>query len=414
MTYEETLQYLYRSTPVFEHVGASAYKPGLQNTLALDAHYGQPHRQYATIHIAGTNGKGSVSHSLAAILQQQGLKVGLYTSPHLVDFSERIRINGTPIEQDYVIRFVEDFIQWNKQAQLQPSFFELTTAMAFRYFADRQIDIAVVEVGLGGRLDCTNIIQPVLSVITNIAMDHTDLLGDTLEKIAAEKAGIIKHRIPVVVGETTPETKAVFTRKAEELETSIFFAEDCNNATGYDFQLHGDYQAKNLHTILCAVSHLPEHLQPSETQLKEALSHVCDLTGLQGRWQTLSRQPLTICDTGHNPAAWEYLSKQITSLTDKQLHIVFGMVNDKDIRTVLSMLPKNAIYYWAQATTHRAIPATGVQLLGAEFGLKGNAYPTVADAFTAAQSVADKADAIFIGGSSYIVADLLTHIGKNK
>ena len=433
MTYEETLNFLYTSTPVFEQVGASAYKPGLGTSLALDAYYEHPHRQYLTIHVAGTNGKGSVSHTLAAILQAKGLNVGLYTSPHLVDFSERIRVNGQPISHDYVVDFV---------AQLPPlvaekgaSFFELTTAMAFRYFADCHVDVAVIEVGLGGRLDSTNIITPSLSVITNISMDHTNLLGNTLEAIAHEKAGIIKHGVPVVIGETTPETEAVFLEKAQQEQAPIFFAEEDNSSVDYDFELKGSYQQRNLCTILTAVRHLPHSLQPTEQQLTYALQHVCELTQLQGRWQTLSQQPRIICDTGHNLAAWEYLSRQLTAeiheSRDKEtydlpidnlqfpstsnvqrssfnvLHLVFGMVDDKDIEAVLALLPKQARFYWTQAQTHRAIPAKRVQEMAAKQGLHGNAYPTVAQTFAAARAAATPNDTIFIGGSSYVVADLL-------
>lgn len=419
MTYDETIQFLYQSTPVFEHVGAAAYKPGLANTLALDRHYGHPHRQFECIHVAGTNGKGSVSHSLAAILQQKGLKVGLYTSPHLVDFCERIRIDGQPIEKQYVVDFVEDFISWNnpqdadapnRQPRLYPSFFELTTALAFRYFADKAIDVAVIEVGLGGRLDCTNIVKPVLSVITNISLDHTNLLGNTLAEIATEKAGIIKQETPVVVGETTKETKAVFTEKARQMQAPIFFADAFNAESDYDFQLKGSYQARNLRTILCATAHLPQRLQPSEAELQQALAHVCDLTGLQGRWQTIGHRPTVVCDTGHNLAAWQYLSKQIQTLTSEKLHIVFGMVDDKDIDGVLALLPKDARYYWTQAHTHRAIPAEKVMELAAGHGLKGQSFTTVRQAYSAARSNAGSADAIFIGGSSYVVADLLTDL----
>ncbi len=420
MTYEETLQYLYRSTPVFEHVGTSAYKEGLGNTLLLDEHYGHPHRHFQTIHVAGTNGKGSVSHTLAAILQAEGLKVGLYTSPHLVDFAERIRINGKPIRKDYVIRFVEDFARWNNYGtpsspRLHPSFFELTTAMAFRYFADEQVDIAVVEVGLGGRLDCTNIISPLLSVITNISMDHTNLLGSTLEQIAMEKAGIIKKDTPVVIGETTPETKPVFLKKAAEMRAPVFFAENFPVVTDCDFQLKGSYQQHNLRTVLCAVEHLPEHLRPTPRQLSHALANVCDLTGLQGRWQVLAEHPLIVCDTGHNVAAWEYLSEQLRALPARKLHIVFGMVDDKDISKVLALLPEKACYYWTQAATHRAIPVAKIKQLAAEKGLKGAAFDNVWDAFLSAKSHAGAGDAVFIGGSNYVVGNFLTHFqSENK
>ena len=413
MTYKETIEYLFNSTPVFEHVGASAYKPGLQTTEILDAHYGHPHKNFKTIHIAGTNGKGSVSHSLASILQEAGYKVGLYTSPHLIDFRERIRVNGIPVSEEYVIRFVEDFKHLNSKRihPLSPSFFELTTALAFKYFAEEKIDIAVIEVGLGGRLDCTNIITPILSVITNISFDHTQFLGNTLAQIASEKAGIIKHQVPVVIGETTKETRPVFENKAKEMDAPIFFAEeiDRSECNQYEFELKGSYQKKNLRTILCAMKRLsfisPEHIQMG-------LTNVCKNTGLMGRWQTLSTNPLIICDTGHNVGGWKYLAPQISSVPCDRLHIVFGMVDDKDIRNVLSMLPKNAVYYFTQANNHRAIPAQQVGELAKEYGLSGNTYPTVAQAYEEAKSSASENDFIFIGGSSYIVADLLCHISK--
>lgn len=413
MTYKETIEYLFNSTPVFEHVGASAYKPGLQTTEILDAHYGHPHKNFKTIHIAGTNGKGSVSHSLASILQEAGYKVGLYTSPHLIDFRERIRINGTPISEEYVIRFVEDFKLLNSKntPHLSPSFFELTTALAFKYFAEEKIDIAVIEVGLGGRLDCTNIITPILSVITNISFDHTQFLGNTLAQIASEKAGIIKHQVPVVIGETTKETRPVFEKKAKEMDAPIFFAEeiDKSECDQYGFELKGTYQKKNLRTILCATKRLP-FISPEHIQ--KGLTNVSKNTGLMGRWQTLSTNPLIICDTGHNVGGWKYLAPQISSVPCDRLHIVFGMVDDKDIRNVLSMLPKNAVYYFTQANNHRAIPAQQVGELAKEYGLSGNTYPTVAQAYEEAKSSASENDFIFIGGSSYIVADLLCHISK--
>ena len=413
MTYKETIEYLFNSTPVFEHVGASAYKPGLQTTEILDAHYGHPHKNFKTIHIAGTNGKGSVSHSLASILQEAGYKVGLYTSPHLIDFRERIRVNGIPVSEEYVIRFVEDFKHLNSKRihPLSPSFFELTTALAFKYFAEEKIDIAVIEVGLGGRLDCTNIITPILSVITNISFDHTQFLGNTLAQIASEKAGIIKHQVPVVIGETTKETRPVFENKAKEMDAPIFFAEeiDKRECDQFEFELKGSYQKKNLRTILCATKRLP-FIHPEHIQ--KGLTNVCKNTGLMGRWQTLSTNPLIICDTGHNVGGWKYLAPQISSVPCDRLHIVFGMVDDKDIRNVLSMLPKNAVYYFTQANNHRAIPAQQVGELAKEYGLSGNIYPTVAQAYEEAKSSASEKDFIFIGGSSYIVADLLCHISK--
>ncbi len=416
MTYSETLEYLYTSTPVFERVGASAYKEGLENTIALDNHFGNPHTLYKTIHVAGTNGKGSTSHTLAAILQSAGYRVGLYTSPHLVDFSERIRVNGEPISHEYVVDFVRD----NKSffEPLYPSFFELVTAMAFRYFAEKHVDIAVIEVGLGGRLDCTNIISPVLSVITNISFDHTGFLGDTLAKIAGEKAGIIKPNTPVVIGEYLPETLPVFKQKAEEMNAELILAQDrVGQYELPEFQLHGACQKRNLQTILTAAHELVRlGILSDEEAIVKGCAHVCDLTGLRGRWETLSESPLTICDTGHNLAGWEYLAPHINKVygekvaqnQEARLRIVFGMVDDKDINSVLSLLPEDAFYYFCQASTHRAIPVEKVVALAAEHNLVGEGFPSVDEAYEKAKADASDADFIFVGGSSYVVADLLS------
>lgn len=424
MNYRDTVEYLYRSTPVFEHVGASAYKEGLDTTLALDERLGHPHRRYETIHIAGTNGKGSCSHTLAAILQAAGRRVGLYTSPHLVDFRERIRVDGEMISQQEVVDFVERHRAFFEP--LHPSFFELTTAMALDHFARHQVDVAVVEVGLGGRLDCTNIIRPRLSVITNISMDHTQFLGDTLAKIAGEKAGIIKAHTPVVIGEATDETRPVFERRARETGAPIHFAEDTPEVTGatprdggISYQtrhygtlwgeLAGDYQPRNTNTLLTAL----HTLGFADTEaIGTGLAHVTRMTGLMGRWQTLAGRPLTVCDTGHNAGGWQYLTRQISRVACRERHIVFGMVDDKDIDSVMAMLPADAHYYWTQATTHRAIPGEEVRRRGQAHGLRGTAYPTVDAALRAAQSAASDDDFIFVGGSSYVVADLLA--GREK
>ena len=426
MTYRETCEYLFNQLPMFEKQGASGYKPGLQTTEALDAHYGHPHRQYKTIHVAGTNGKGSVSHALARILQDAGLRVGLYTSPHLVDFRERIRVNGEYIPEQYVVDFVESLTpnpSPKGEGSLHPSFFELTTAMAFKYFADEKVDVAVIEVGLGGRLDSTNIITPILSVITNIALDHTQFLGSTLAEIASEKAGIIKQGVPVVIGEATPETRPVFEQKASEMNAPIFFAEEFEMPSPLpDFELKGAYQEKNLRTILCAVAQI-KNLQ---LKIKNSISQPNILPsllgegsgerpsiqnlGLMGRWQTLQKQPLVICDTGHNPAAWQYLAPQIKAQPCRQLRIVFGMVDDKDIDTVLALLPKNAIFYFTQAASHRAIPAEKVAEKAAVHHLHGSIHQSVVEAYQKALAEANDDDFIFIGGSSYVVADLLSEI----
>ena len=373
----------------------------------MDEHFGHPHRQFKTIHVAGTNGKGSCSHTIAAILQSAGYKVGLYTSPHLVDFRERIRVNGLMVSEEYVIEFVE-----NERAffePLHPSFFELTTAMAFKYFAEQHVDIAVIEVGLGGRLDCTNIITPVLSIITNISFDHTQFLGNTLAEIAAEKAGIIKQGVPVVVGETTPETLPVFEAKAQEVHAPLHLAEQYEPDCDYDFELKGSYQDKNKRTILCAMHCLQELLEMEDVHgaIAQGMAHVCELTGLVGRWQTLRQQPLVVCDTGHNVGGWTYLSEQIKAQKCRQLRIVFGMVDDKDINTVMEMLPKDAVYYFTQASTHRAIPVGKVMEYATSHGLRGNGFNNVKDAYHQALQDASTEDFIFVGGSSYVVADLL-------
>ena len=422
MNYQETIDYLYNAAPAFEKVGAGAYKEGLYNTHALDEHFGHPHRSYKTIHIAGTNGKGSSSHTIAAILQSAGYKVGLYTSPHLVDFRERIRVNGECITEDRVIRFVEEEREFFEP--LQPSFFELTTALAFKYFEEQRVDIAVIEVGLGGRLDCTNIITPLLSVITNISYDHTQFLGNTLSLIAGEKAGIIKHGVPCVIGEYTEETRKVFERKAEEECAPIVFAQDNTVESDVEFELKGAYQTKNRNTILNAINILRQSLHIEDKDIKEGFAHVCELTGLKGRWQTLSESPLVICDTGHNLAGWEYLAPQIKETYDKQradaareghestLRIVFGMVDDKDIHAVMHLLPKNATYYYCQASTHRAIKAERVAEMAKENGLQGAHYQTVKEAYCKAVSESGANDFIFVGGSSYVVADLLTALNN--
>lgn len=447
MDYNETLEYLYNAAPAFEKVGAGAYKEGLSNTLTLDEHFGHPHRRFHTIHVAGTNGKGSVSHTIAALLQAAGHRVGLYTSPHLVDFNERIRVNGVPIAHDYVVEFVEkekDFFE-----PLCPSFFELTTALAFKYFAEQQVDIAVIEVGLGGRLDCTNIITPILSIITNISFDHTGFLGTTLAQIAGEKAGIIKPGVPVVIGEHTAETRPVFEEKAHAVGAPIIFAQDNQNivASEYDATgtrkyttrtfgvieggLGGECQDKNVNTILNALIPLAramkrvgmplydkrEGRKPLIDLVRKAFRDVSTMTGLMGRWQILSHTPLTVCDTGHNLAGWQYLSRHIDKVWQERrrtaatsrLHIVFGMVDDKDVNAVLDLLPKEACYYFTQAETHRAVPVGRLHETASAKGLNGKAYNTVSEAYSAVHSRANKADFIFIGGSSYVVADLLTY-----
>lgn len=429
MNYQETLNYLYNSTPVFEHVGAVAYKEGLQNTLALDKHFNHPHANFKTIHIAGTNGKGSCSHSLASILQEAGYKVGLYTSPHLVDFRERIRVNGQCISKERVVKFVKDERKFFEP--LHPSFFELTTALAFKYFDEQKVDIAIIEVGLGGRLDCTNIISPILSIITNISFDHTQFLGDTLAKIAAEKAGIIKKGVPVIIGEANEETRPVFQSKANEVNSDIVFAEDnaivtssspmadggrrynlSNNSTLIG-ELSGDYQERNMNTILCACNILKQmNIIKNDDVIAKGLTNICKNTGLLGRWQTIQNNPTVVCDTGHNIGGWNYLAPQIKRQQCNQLRIVFGMVDDKDINSVMFLLPKNAIYYWTQAESKRAIKAERVAEIANKHDLRGEIFDNVEVAYTKALQDSNKDDFVFVGGSSYIVADLLTFLSR--
>ncbi len=424
MTYEETIEYLYNSVPMFQKVGAVAYKEGLYNTIMLDEHFGRPHTKYKTIHIAGTNGKGSCSHTIAAILQASGYKVGLYTSPHLKDFRERIRVNGESISKDYVVDFVENercFFE-----PLQPSFFELTTALAFKYFAECNVDIAVVEVGLGGRLDCTNIITPILSIITNISFDHTQFLGDTLDKIAKEKAGIIKNGIPIIIGESVKETRPVFIEKAAECGSLITFAEESNevmkaepNDDGgitydtksfgtFNGELGGIYQVKNTATVLCAANVLKTlGIRINDDDVHKGFANVSESTGLLGRWQKVKVKPTVVCDTGHNVGGWMYLSRQLKAQQCKKMRIVFGMVDDKDITTVMSLLPKDAIFYFTKADNKRAISEKEVMRIGTQLQLNAQCYPDVKSAYDSALKDADKDDFIFVGGSSYIVADFL-------
>ena len=417
MNYQETTEYLFNSTPVFEKIGAKAYKPGLQTTFALDDHFGHPHQKYKTIHIAGTNGKGSCSHTLAAILQSQGYKVGLYTSPHLVDFRERIRVNGECVPEQYVIDFVEENRAFFEP--LHPSFFELTTAMALKYFAEQEVDYAVIEVGLGGRLDCTNIITPILSIITNISFDHTQFLGNTLAEIAGEKAGIIKPGVPVVIGEYLPETRPVFENKAKAENAPILFAQDfdadhleSSETCDVDMELKGSYQERNKKTILTALHILRQKLAISDEAIREGFAHECELTSLRGRWEKLNAAPLTICDTGHNLAGWNFLAPQIISVKAETKHIVFGMVDDKDVVHVLQLLKEkleNRVkYYWTQPSTKRAIPVEKLSELALKLGLHGETYHSVKEAYNAALKNAEKDDFVFVGGSSYVVADLLS------
>ena len=422
MTYQEAIDYLYNARPPFHQVGAAAYKPGLENTLRLMAHIGNPHEHLRAIHVAGTNGKGSTSHLIAAALQAAGLRVGLFTSPHLVSLTERIRINGTPIEEAEVA----DFIEKNREFldSVQPSFFETMTAMAFAYFVKRQVDIAVVEVGLGGRLDSTNVLTPILSVITNIGFDHTEFLGHTLAEIASEKAGIIKPNVPCVIGETHPETEPVFLEKAREcdilgegLETTncrIWFADQCGylrkvrQREAPECELKGNYQEHNLQTAFVALRALQYSafsIQPSA--IRKGFAHVCTLTGLRGRWETLCEHPLTICDTGHNSHGLQYVAQQLKELKNPHIWIVFGMVNDKDTELVMRLMPSGEKYRYIFTTpnTKRARSAQDMLTLG---GKEGVAIDHPKEAIQYAQEHAKDEDAIFIGGSNYLVGDALS------
>ncbi len=430
-TYQQVLDYLYSQLPMFQRTGAAAYKDNLDNTIRLDEMFGHPHRTFKTIHVAGTNGKGSVSHMLASVLQEAGYKTGLYTSPHLKDFRERIRVNGEMISEEAVVEFTELFQQRNEIEKMEPSFFEITVSMAFDYFRSMKVDVAVIEVGLGGRLDSTNIITPEISVITNISFDHMALLGDTLPKIAAEKAGIIKKDVPVVVGETTSETSFVFEQFAKKVQTHLAFA-DKEYRADYSMQtidgkqslnvhkngqlfypelkldLLGIYQRHNVPTVLKAIDILNEKdWKLSENIIRRGLLNTIYNTGLLGRWQIIGNNPLTICDTGHNPAGIKFVVEQINQTAWKQLHMIIGMVNDKDQDEVLSLLPENAHYYFTKASIPRAAEPEALSAKAERFGLKGDCYPTVRQALSAALASAGKNDLVFVGGSTFVVAEIL-------
>lgn len=427
MTYEETINYLYTRLPLYQKEGTKAYKPGLQNIEALDALCNSPHKKFKTIHVAGSNGKGSVSHTLAAILQSAGYRTGLYTSPHLTDFRERIRVNGNKIPHDYVIKFTEDLKE--EAEKISPSFFEWVTELAFSYFASENIDIAVIETGLGGRLDSTNIISPILSVITNISLEHTYLLGDTYKAIATEKAGIIKKETPVVIGEWDDRYAEVFIEKAKKENSKIEFAEKSIQLNGYEyldegklilnfdkynkliFALGGIYQLKNAATILQSVIYLQEQeYNITEENIREGFAQVTSLTGLRGRWEILRTSPKVICDTGHNVGGITYTAKQIAEESKNTLHLVFGMVNDKDIEGVISLLPKNAKYYFTQPSGQRAMNAEEFKTIATKYNLKGEIFKTVPEAYNKALSCASPSDTIYVGGSTFVVADLLQYL----
>lgn len=426
MTYEQSLHYLYNKLPMFSRSGAKAYKADLKNTLALCNFLGNPQNKIKTIHIAGTNGKGSVSHILAAIFQENGYKTGLYTSPHLKDFRERIKINGVMITESFIIDFVEETKAISEE--IKPSFFELTFVMALDYFAKEKVDIAVIETGLGGRLDSTNVITPLLSIITNISFDHKDILGDTLAKIAFEKAGIIKPGIPVVIGESIPETKIVFKNKAKETNSLLQFAEDkygiafseydlkhldievlkkkTQEKNNYRLDLNGLYQQKNILTVLAAVELLKNNFSLKEAKIKEALSHVKKLTGLHGRWEVIHENPIVVLDVAHNEDGIRQLMKQLHQSKYKNLHIVFGMVKDKDPEKVLNQLPTTATYYFTKASIPRALPENELTGIAKQYGLTGRSYLTVPNALKTALINASEEDMIVVCGSVFVVAEV--------
>jgi len=431
MNYQQTLDYLYSQLPMFQRIGSAAYKADLDNTIALCKLLGNPENKFKSVHVAGTNGKGSTSHMLASVLQSAGLKVGLYTSPHLKDFRERIKINGEMMPQQNVIDFVEKYKQDFEKIAL--SFFEMTVGLAFDYFANEKVDVAVIEVGLGGRLDSTNVITPLVSVITNISFDHVALLGHTLEKIAAEKAGIIKKNIPVVIGETVAETTPVFLEKAKQEQAEIIFAEEeyeakhihhaQNNGlyllmdvekkgnlifTELEVELPGLYQRKNVLTVIATLEVLKtKGFDLPETVIREGIKYIIKNTGLLGRWQVLSENPLVIADTGHNEAGIKEVLAQIAVTPHRQLHFVLGMVNDKDISTVLKMLPTDAVYYFCKAQIPRALAAEELAVQGKAVGLNGDVYDSIVAALAAAKEQAKEDDLVFVGGSTFTVAEVV-------
>ncbi|MBP5797225.1 MAG: bifunctional folylpolyglutamate synthase/dihydrofolate synthase [Bacteroidales bacterium] len=428
MNYQETLDWMFNKLPMYQRVGGAAYKVGLDNTIALLDLLGNPHRNFKSIHVAGTNGKGSTSHMLASIFQEAGYKTGLYTSPHLRDFRERIRINGEMIPEEHVVSFIDQHREAFEKLQL--SFFEMTVGMAFDYFSNEKVDIAIVEVGMGGRLDSTNLITPEVSVITNIGLDHVQFLGDTLEKIAGEKAGIIKKGIPVVIGETQAETHQVFEDKASECHSPIYFADqifDCDKIhiesqtiQKYDLwknnelylesceiPLMGNYQKKNLTTVICVADLLRERFHLEDEHLRAGIANVIRNTHLMGRWQILNTDPLTIADTGHNVDGIREVISQLAETTYAKLHFVIGMVNDKDIDHVLQLLPHNCEYYFCKANIPRGLDANLLAAKAFDYGLRGKVYDSVRDAYQSAVNAANFDDIVFVGGSNFVVAEVV-------
>ncbi len=426
MTYEETLKYMFEALPMYQRIGKAAYKADLENAIELDNISGHSHRNYKIIHVAGTNGKGSVSHMLASVYQEAGYKVGLYTSPHLLDFRERIKVNGAPIDKNFVIKYIrrnQCFFE-----MIKPSFFEMTVFMAFCYFMTKEVDVAIIETGLGGRLDTTNIINPIASVITNIGLDHTHLLGNTLRLIAKEKAGIIKHQTPVVIGDHKQETASVFDARCELMEApihytdnyfSVEFATRTTNGTqiirlnngketlSFEIDLLGAYQQENIRTCLTALNVVQERIPVKDEHIKNGLSNVCKNTGLQGRWQEISYNPLVIADIAHNQAGLTATINQLENTPYKNLHMVLGFVNDKDIPGILKLFPKKAKYYFTKANIERSANPGEIYCMAKEINLSGQIFNDVKSAFEEASKNAEKEDLIYIGGSTFIVADFL-------
>jgi dihydrofolate synthase / folylpolyglutamate synthase len=428
MNYRQTLEYLFSQLPMYQRIGKAAYKANLDNTLALDSYFGQPHKSFKSIHVAGTNGKGSVSHMLAAILHQAGYKTGLYTSPHLKDFRERIKVNGVMVSEKYVVDFVaahRDIFE-----KIKPSFFEMTVAMAFEYFRNREVDMAVVETGMGGRLDSTNIITPLLSIITNIGLDHTEFLGETPELIAIEKAGIIKPGIPVLIGEAQNLTREVFLQRGRDKQSPVFFANEEYSVDYSTFTLSGNqnfqvrkkgtlifenlecdlkgfYQRKNLITCLAAIDLLKPQLSIRREAIYRGMKTIVDSTGLKGRWQVLQHSPLIIADTGHNQEGIRDVVDQIHATPHQRLHMVIGFVNDKELDALLDLLPHNASYYFTKASIPRAMDEKELQKAAAEKQLKGKSYSTVAEALKEAKKQAGENDLVFVGGSTFVVAEVV-------
>ena len=405
INYSETIAWLFTQLPMYQRVGQSAYKADLAATIKLAAYLKNPEESFKSIHVAGTNGKGSTSHMLASVFQEAGYKTGLYTSPHLKDFRERIKIDGEMISEQYVSNFVEKHKPFFENNQL--SFFEMTVGLAFDYFRNEKVDVAIIEVGMGGRLDSTNIITPEVSVITNIGMDHTQFLGDTLEKVAFEKAGIIKNRVPIIIGETLPETKPVFEKIASQRDAPIFFAENCD-ISKLTADLKGFYQQRNIKTVLATLRVLQKNgWNISEENIQDGLNHTIKNTGLMGRWQVLHENPKVVCDTGHNKEGLQIVIEQLAKEDFQHLHIVIGVVSDKDLDSVLPLFPNNAAYYFCKPNIPRGLEASLLLTKARGFGLEGEEYISVSKAYEAALNTASSKDLIFVGGSTFVVAEVL-------